>query len=49
MHNFGISRPTERTPIRLGRTRTGGLLEALIYVGIVMAVIALVVLFGQSR
>jgi len=34
-------RYTERTPIRQGRTKTGGLLDAVIYVGLLVAVIAL--------
>ena len=42
---FGICesdvRYTERTPIRQGRTKTGGLLDAVIYVGLLVAVIAL--------
>jgi hypothetical protein len=32
---------TERTPIRQGRTKTGGLLDAVIYVGLLLAAIAL--------
>ena len=32
---------TERTPIRQGRTKTGGLLDAVIYVGLLVAAIAL--------
>jgi hypothetical protein len=31
----------ERTPIRQGRSRTGGLLDAVIYVGLLLAAIAL--------
>jgi hypothetical protein len=42
---FGVSgsgvRYTERTPIRQGRTKTGGLLDAVIYVGLLVAAIAL--------
>jgi hypothetical protein len=34
-------RYTERTPIRQGRTKTGGLLDAVIYVGLLVAAIAL--------
>ena len=34
---------TERTPIRQGRTKTGGLLDAVIYVGLLLAAIALFV------
>jgi hypothetical protein len=34
---------TVRTPIRQGRSKTGGLLEALIGVGLLLAVIALFV------
>ena len=34
---------TERTPIRQGRTRTGGLLDAVIYVGLLLVGIALFV------
>jgi hypothetical protein len=34
-------RYTERTPIRQGRTKTGGLLDAVIYVGLLAAAIAL--------
>ena len=36
-------RYTERTPIRQGRTKTGGLLDAVIYVGLLVAAIALFV------
>ena len=32
---------TERTPIRQGRTKTGGLLDAVIYVGLLLAGIVL--------
>ncbi|HEY3181037.1 MAG TPA: DUF4236 domain-containing protein, partial [Casimicrobiaceae bacterium] len=32
---------TERTPIRQGRTKTGGLLDAVIYVGLLLVGIAL--------
>ena len=32
---------TERTPIRQGRTKTGGVLDAIIYVGLLVAAIAL--------
>jgi hypothetical protein len=31
---------TERTPIRMGRTRTGGLFEALVCVGLLLAIMA---------
>ena len=34
-------RYTERTPIRQGRTKTGGLLDAVIYVGLLAAAIAI--------
>ena len=34
-------RYTERTPIRQGRTKTGGLLDAVIYVGLLLAGIVL--------
>ena len=34
-------RYTERTPIRQGRTKTGGVLDAIIYVGLLVAAIAL--------
>jgi hypothetical protein len=36
----GVS-STERTPIRQGRTKTGGLLDAVIYVGLLLVGIAL--------
>jgi hypothetical protein len=36
-------RYTERTPIRQGRSKTGGLLQALIGVGLLLAIIALFV------
>jgi hypothetical protein len=36
-------RQTEQTPIRQGRSKTGGLLEALIGVGLLLVVIALFV------
>ena len=39
---IGVS-PTEQTPIRQGRTRTGGLLDAVIYVGLLLAALALFV------
>jgi hypothetical protein len=38
----GVS-TTERTPIRQGRTKTGGLLDAVVYVGLLVAAIALFV------
>ena len=37
----GMRTPVERTPVRQGRSKTGGLLAAVIGVGLLLVVIAL--------